>query len=72
MIYCTYASYTQVIEGEFDDYPIFIGRYGDAPGIDNYLIWQYSEKGNIDGIEGNVDLDIFHSVMLSDIELKKR
>lgn len=60
MIYCTYASYVQLIKGEFDDYPIFLGRYGNAPGIDNYLIWQYSEKGRIDGIEGYVDLDQFN------------
>lgn len=62
-----------MIENEFADYPVLIERYGNAPGFDNYLIWQYSDKGHVDGIDKDVDLDMFHSgVKLSDIELKKR
>ena len=73
IIYCSYASYVQVIEGNFKDYPIFLGNYADQPRIKNYLIWQYTDKGHINGVEGNVDLDQFREgVMLSDIQLNKR
>ena len=71
IIYCTYAAYVQVIKGEFEDYPIFLASYRSQAHFDDYLIWQYSEKGHVDGIEGYVDLDRFHEgVTLKDIELR--
>lgn len=71
IIYCSYSSYLQIIKGDFDDYPIFIASYKSKAHIDDYLLWQYSEKGHIDGIKGDVDLDRFHEgVSLKDIELR--
>jgi len=71
LIYCSYASYVQVIEGNFEDYPIYLGNFADKPKIDDYWIWQYTEKGEIKGIEGHVDLDLFHDgIGLNDILLK--
>lgn len=41
------------------DYAHWVARYGKEPEYHkNYGIWQYSSKGNIDGIVGAVDLDI--------------
>lgn len=41
-----------------------IGRYGKKKpiikGKGRYSIWQYSEKGKIDGIKKPVDLDRIH------------
>ncbi len=72
LLYCSYASYAQVIKGNFEDYPIFLGNYAKTPRFDTYQIWQYSDKGHIDGIEGYVDLDQFQDgVELKDIELTK-
>ena len=34
-------------------------QYGDEPGFYyDFDIWQYSEEGQVDGIEGNVDLNL--------------
>jgi len=72
ILYCSHASYVQVIEGNFEDYPIFLGNYADKPRLDDYLIWQYTDKGKIEGIDGYVDLDQFHDgIELKDIELNK-
>ena len=39
-------------------YTLWVARYGVKPKyIKQYGIWQFSSKGSIDGIVGNVDLD---------------
>ena len=40
-------------------YPLWIAKYGTKPSNSKwkYIIWQYSSKGNVAGIKGNVDLD---------------
>lgn len=47
---------------EYDDlkqYTIWLAQYTKEPTFDeNYHIWQYTSKGKIDGISGNVDLNI--------------
>ena len=41
------------------DYHFWLAEYDTAPSfIYDYKIWQYSKTGTIDGIEGNVDLNI--------------
>lgn len=48
---------------EFGIYPLWLSQYTSAAspllpkGWSNYSIWQYSEKGVVDGISGNIDLD---------------
>lgn len=70
IIYCSYASYVQVLCDDFKDYPIILGNYAQKPRIDGYLIWQFTEKGRVNGIKGAVDLSRFHKgVGLADIEL---
>ena len=63
MIYGTMRSYNTLLAPDFNDYPLFIGRYGvNEPEINggDYTIWQFSEKGHIDGIPKYVDLCRFH------------
>ncbi len=63
MIYGTMQSYNTLLAPEFNDYPLYIGRYGvNEPEISggDYTIWQFSEKGHIDGIPKYVDLCCFH------------
>ena len=64
-IYGTNRSYSELCGNHFDEmYPLYIGRYGTSvpvvPGKSHYTVWQYSEKGRVDGIEKNVDLCRFH------------
>lgn len=64
MIYGTNRSYNQICGNTFNNHPLYLGRYGSNPpiikGIEHYSIWQYSEKGKIDGISKPVDLCKFH------------
>lgn len=64
MIYGTNRSFNELCAPEFNDYPMYIGRYGDecprVKGPSHYTIWQYSETGKIAGIPKEVDLCRFH------------
>lgn len=77
-IYGTNRSYNELCGNHFDlKYPLYIGRYGSsAPvvsGKSHYTVWQYSEKGRIEGIEKNVDLCRFHpECCLDDIKMPEK
>ena len=41
------------------DYELWLVQYADKPDFYyKFSMWQYSESGHIDGIEGSVDLNI--------------
>lgn len=41
------------------DYGFWLAEYGEAPGFFyEFGFWQYSERGSVPGIGGNVDLDL--------------
>jgi len=46
---------------EFDKYPIWIANYGNyvEPFTQPWSIWQFTERGQIDGVEGYIDLNVF-------------
>ena len=45
---------------QLQDYPIWYADYETIPQTPyDFTMWQYSEKGIVDGIEGNVDLNIW-------------
>ena len=73
MIYGTMRSYNTLLAPDFNDYPLYIGRFGiDEPTVidGDYTIWQFSERGHIDGIPKSVDLCRFHQgENISDITL---
>ena len=77
-IYGTNRSYSELCGKRFDvKYPLYIGRYGSSvpvvPGKSHYTVWQYSEKGRVDGIEKNVDLCRFHpECSLEDLKMPSR
>ncbi len=64
MIYGTTRSYNLYCAPQFNNYPLYIGRYGIIKpiiiGSSHYVIWQYSESGHIEGIPNAVDLCRFH------------
>ena len=60
MIYGTQRSYNTYCAPKYNNLHLYIGRYGsNSPEINgkgSYTIWQYSEKGRINGIPNLVDL----------------
>ena len=58
VIYTNKDGYNRFVKGKLDDYPLWICSFTDPPldeGNDSWDIWQYSHRGGVDGIEGNVD-----------------
>lgn len=48
-----------LIMEKLSDYDVWLAEWTNSPGYNgNYGIWQYSSTGNIDGIEGYVDMNI--------------
>ena len=47
--------------------PIWLAQYTDQPDVNfNFLLWQYTSTGKVDGIDGSVDLNLdFSSVSTS-------
>ena len=49
----------QVDMEELSSYKTWLAEYAEVPEYDGYYhMWQYTSKGKIDGIEGNVDMNI--------------
>lgn len=65
LLYSPYGFYNKMLAPEFNKYFIFIARYSKSTprlhGPGKHNIWQYSEKGRIDGIPNPVDLDKFEN-----------
>ncbi len=74
MIYSTMAFYNANLSPYFNKYHLYIGRYSNLePKINwngRYTIWQFSERGMVDGIKKPVDLCKFSDIFwLTDIEI---
>lgn len=68
-IYCNYDWYKNCLSDALKQYDCWIARY---PANDNGSVherlrpnvgvgWQYSSKGKVSGISGNVDMDVFYT-----------
>lgn len=64
MIYTGHAFYNSYLSGKIQGYPLFIARYSKVEprlmGGANWVLWQFSEKGVIAGIDHAVDLCRFN------------
>ena len=63
IIYTNVDFYENFLDGEFDDYPLWVAHYyvKDKPRIKrNWLIWQHNEKGHVNGIDAFVDFNVFN------------
>lgn len=61
MIYTGDRFFWDVLHDEgFDDYPIWVANYNliVEPETEDWLIWQFSEKGRLPGIKERIDLNI--------------
>lgn len=60
VIYTNKSGHQRFIRGRFDDVPLWICSFTDPPiSRADWLLWQHSHKGRIDGVPGPVDLDAF-------------
>ena len=61
MLYFTrYLGYRKYILRNLADYGFWYAEYEDRPRIAfDFDMWQYSETGQVDGIDGNVDLNLY-------------
>lgn len=56
VIYTTPEFHADWIAGSFDRYPLWIRSVDGPPGM-SHAIWQYSMRGKVSGIKGDVDLN---------------
>jgi lysozyme len=63
ILYTNVDFYRQYLDGEFDEYPLWVAHYlqQDKPRINrDWLFWQHSEQGRVNGITSHVDFDVFN------------
>lgn len=64
MIYGTQRSYNTYCAPKYNNYHLYIGRYGNNPpeikGTGTYSIWQYTESAYVKGIPKPVDMCRFN------------
>jgi len=63
IIYTGQNFYNRFLAGQFDDHPLWLARYDvDEPVTvcgRTYTFWQYTDRGRLPGIHGNVDRNVF-------------
>jgi lysozyme len=63
ILYTNVDFYNHYLKGYFDDYPLWVAHYlqKDQPRIErNWLFWQHSEQGRVNGILTKVDFNVFN------------
>lgn len=63
ILYLTYDSYDQFIKGDFLEYKIWIRDVFLFPRVGDdreWIFWQYSNRGRVNGINTYVDLNVFY------------
>lgn len=66
-LYCSYDWYMNWVDKRrLTQYPVWIAQYASQCQYqgENLIVWQYSSKGRVDGISGNVDMDIGYDGLL--------
>lgn len=62
ILYATYRTYRLYLQGEFEDYPLWMTRPIFAPVDKDWTFWQYSHSARLDGYQGKeerIDLNVF-------------
>lgn len=75
IIYGTQRSYNTILAPDFNNHLLYIGKYSKDPpsikGKGKVAVWQFTEKGQVDGINKSVDLcRIMQPFTLNDLLLK--
>ena len=61
LLYLTSESERRIIDGHFDDYPIWIRNvfWRPSSGKPGWLFWQFSDDSEVPGIETPVDMNVY-------------
>lgn len=69
IIYTGYKFYEDYLAGHFDSYPLWIAHY-EVPKLKiepsttrKLSFWQYTDRGAIEGVAGDVDCNVFYGSM---------
>ncbi len=63
IIYSNISFYNKYLSGKFDEYPLWVAHYleKNRPRIvRNWSFWQHNESGHVNGINTNVDFNVFN------------
>lgn len=63
IIYTNAGFYNSVLGNDFDAYPLWVAHYEELnqPAVKrNWLFWQHSDKGRVNGIAAAVDFNVFN------------
>lgn len=70
MLYTNKDGYRRFVEGNFDDYPLWICSFSDPPVDGDWSVWQYSHRGSVPGIRGKVDMNVIRPGACVDIRVQ--
>lgn len=62
ILYVTYRTYELYIQGEYENYPLWVTRPMLAPTDKDWSFWQYSHSARLEGYNGkekHIDLNVF-------------
>lgn len=73
-VYASKNWYNNRIDAEeLEDYAIWLAEYRKIPTYEGYYdMWQYTSKGQIDGIQGNVDLNVSYYDIYADMNADEK
>lgn len=63
IIYTNAGFYNNILGNEFDAYPLWVAHYQETvqPAVKrNWLFWQHSDRGRVNGIAAAVDFNVFN------------
>jgi lysozyme len=71
IIYTSSSFWNSNLDGtsQFAEFPLWVAHYTSKPqpnipkGFTKYTIWQFSEKGVVSGVGGDVDLNRYNGTM---------
>ena len=66
IIYSGESYYTDFLKEEFSEYPFLIVNYNfwRKKMDDDWFLWQFTEKAQVNGIDGLVDVNVFNGIKL--------
>lgn len=60
MIYTNKRGYQRFVDRRYDSIPLWLCSLGEgSPDSFDWVMWQHSHRGSVDGISGDVDLNVF-------------
>lgn len=60
VIYTNKRGYKKYVERRLSLLPLWICSFTDVPDDIQWTLWQYTHSGSVDGVKGNVDINIFN------------